>query len=95
MSTLQRIGAGFGLACGIIIAAIGMDLAWDTIASGELVGAFIVLAFVALPGMGTVVGLTVAMYREDMARESRECLGGWHCWCPACTNYRTGVDLPE
>jgi hypothetical protein len=98
MSTLQRIGAGFGLLCGIIIAAIGLDLAWDTIATGEIIGALIVLTFVALPGVGTVIGLTAAMARENReweSRTARECMGDWHCWCPDCTTYRTGIDLPD
>jgi hypothetical protein len=88
----------FGGISGLIIASLGLDIAWDTLASGEWVGAFVVMVFVALPGAGMVGGIMWAMYREDRDREdreSRECVGGWHCWCPACTEYRTGIDLPE
>lgn len=103
MSTLQRIGMVFGAMSGTIIAFIGFDMTWDAIASGELIGAFIVFAFVTLPGMAASAGVGIAMYLED--REDRrnpapgtyrgECVGGWHCGCADCIEYRHGVRLPD
>jgi hypothetical protein len=102
MSKLQAIALTIGGIAGTIIGVLGINLTYDALAAGQIIGGLIVILFVCLPGIGMTAGIGIAMAMErdrtvkpPVGTYGGDCADDMFCWCRECAEYKTGLDLPD